>query len=200
MLAFVDARIVNVPQFRTLVLRIPLAEFVPERIDAFLGARFFLVPPRAAECGVIAPLRQAVEQGARLQKPAALLRADAERIGAFFNRLLVGVNDQFRPDRRRKLVAELDHFTKLIGRIYVQKGEGNAPRIEGLLRQPDHHGRVLADGIQHDGVLKFGRDFANYLNALSFEKIEMVHRFTDLRCMSLVSGYTINLIGIQENR
>src|SRR3989338_9951877 len=47
-LAGVDARVVDVPQLGALVLRVPLAELVTEREDAFLGARLFLVAARTA--------------------------------------------------------------------------------------------------------------------------------------------------------
>ena len=51
-LALVDARVVEVPQLRPLVLRIPLAELVAEREHALLRARLLLVAPRAADAGV----------------------------------------------------------------------------------------------------------------------------------------------------
>ena len=35
---FVEARVENIPQFRALVLRVPLAQGIPERIDALFGA------------------------------------------------------------------------------------------------------------------------------------------------------------------
>ena len=51
-LALEGARVVQIPQLRALVLRVPLAELVAEAEDAFLGARLFLVAPRTADAGV----------------------------------------------------------------------------------------------------------------------------------------------------
>ena len=48
-LAFVDPGVVEVPQLGTLVLRIPLAERIAERVDPLLGARLLFVAPGAAE-------------------------------------------------------------------------------------------------------------------------------------------------------
>jgi hypothetical protein len=47
-----DAGVIQVPQFGPLRLRVPLAELVPERKDALLGARLFLVAAGAADAGV----------------------------------------------------------------------------------------------------------------------------------------------------
>ena len=87
-LALVDAAVVEVPQLRPLILRVPLAERVAEGVDALLGARLLLVAPRAAESRVEAALGERVQQRAGLQQAAALLRAQAERIGAVVDRLL----------------------------------------------------------------------------------------------------------------
>ena len=48
-LAFVDARIKNIPQFGTLALGVPLAKGIAEGVNSFLGARFFLVAAGAAK-------------------------------------------------------------------------------------------------------------------------------------------------------
>jgi len=49
MLAAPDLGVVEVPQLRALVLRIPLAELVAEGEDPLLGPRLLLVPAGAAE-------------------------------------------------------------------------------------------------------------------------------------------------------
>src|SRR5260221_7528273 len=51
-LALGHAGVVEAPQLRPLVLRVPLAELVAEREHALLGARLFLVAPRSADRGV----------------------------------------------------------------------------------------------------------------------------------------------------
>src|SRR3546814_6121313 len=47
--ALVDAGVVEVPQLRALVLRIPAMLCVPEREDALIGAGLFLVATRPAD-------------------------------------------------------------------------------------------------------------------------------------------------------
>src|SRR5690242_18943001 len=42
-LALLDAGIENVPELGALIFGVPLAERIAERVDAFLGARFFFV-------------------------------------------------------------------------------------------------------------------------------------------------------------
>ena len=120
----------EVPQLRPLVLGIPLAERVAEGVDALLGARLLLVAPRAAEGRVEAAFRQRVEQRARLQQPAALLRPQPERVGAIVDRLAVGMDDQLGADLAREPVAELDHLAELVGGVDVQQRERNLARIE----------------------------------------------------------------------
>src|SRR5580658_3235360 len=80
-LAFIDAGIIDVPQFRALIFGIPLAEFVAKGIDALFGTGLFLVPARATERGIVAAIRQAVEQGAGLEQAAAFLGTDTQRVG-----------------------------------------------------------------------------------------------------------------------
>ena len=46
------ARVIKVPQFGPLVLRVPLAGAVAEGKDAVLGAGFFFIPPGSPEGGV----------------------------------------------------------------------------------------------------------------------------------------------------
>ena len=48
MFARINACVVEVPDFRALIFRVPLAEAVAETEETLLGARFFFVPPRAA--------------------------------------------------------------------------------------------------------------------------------------------------------
>jgi hypothetical protein len=98
--ALIDVAVEQVPQLGALVLGVPLAEAVAEGIDAFLGARFFLVAAGAAKGRVVAAGGKRVEQGARLQLAAALLRAQLEGAGAVVDGLAIGVHDQPRADRR----------------------------------------------------------------------------------------------------
>ena len=74
-LSLVDAPVVEIPQLRPLVLRVPLAELVAEREHALLRPRALLVAARAAEGRVELVLLDRVEQRDRLQLVARRARA-----------------------------------------------------------------------------------------------------------------------------
>ena len=65
--AGIDLALVDLPQFRPLLARVPLTEGVAKGQDALLGARLVLVAPRAAEGGVEVVVVDRVEQRHRLQ-------------------------------------------------------------------------------------------------------------------------------------
>ena len=50
---------------------------------------------------------------------------------------------------------------------------GNGTRVKCLLRQADHDGGVLADGVEHDGPLEFGSHLAEDVNTFGFEGTQM---------------------------
>jgi hypothetical protein len=69
-----DAGVVEVPEFGALVFGVPLAGFVAEGEDAFLGAGFFFVATGSTEGCVEAVLAEAVEKGGGFEQAAAALR------------------------------------------------------------------------------------------------------------------------------
>src|SRR5262249_23191958 len=143
--ALVDAAVEQVPQLGALILRLPLAELIAEGEDAFLGPGLLFVTTGATEGRVESPLRESIEQSSSLQKAAAFLSSQAERAGSFFNGLAVGMDDQARPEVRAEAVAKLDHLAELVGRVDVEQRKRDFSRIERLLCQADHHGRILPD-------------------------------------------------------
>src|SRR5580704_1991151 len=78
--AWLYAAVEQIPQLGPLILRIPLTQPIPERKDAFLGSRLLLIPPGAAERGVIISFAQSIEQRLSLKQPAAPLRPQPVRI------------------------------------------------------------------------------------------------------------------------
>jgi hypothetical protein len=172
-LALVDSTIVDIPKLGPLILGVPLAERIPKGVNAFLGARLFLIPAGSAEGCVKSAGRQRIEERPGLQQTAALLRSEAEGIGSLVDCLRIGVDDQPRTDLRAKPVPELDHFPELIGCIDVQQGKRNRSGMKRLLGQPDHHRGVLADGVQHHRTLEFGGDFPYDVNTFGFQLTEM---------------------------
>ena len=170
-----------------MVLRVPLALRVAQREDPFLGTRPLFVAPGAAERRVESARLQRVEQRLGLEQPAAALRADEEGLRAFRNRLLVGVHDEPRADLGGVLIAELDHLAELVRGVHVEEREGDGARVKGLLREPQEHGRILPNRIEHDGTLEFGHHFTQDMDALRLERSQVVEarrggRSPDERC------------------
>ena len=168
--ALVRSRVEQVPNLRALVLGVPLAARIAEGIDALLGARFFFIAARAAKSRVVAARLQRVEQCARFEKSAALLRAELERVRAIRDCFAVGMHQQLRTDGSREAVAEFDHFTELKVRVDVQQRERHTARMESFLRQAHHHRRVFPDRIEHHGIVKLGCDFAQYVDAFGLQR------------------------------
>ncbi|CAB4958580.1 unannotated protein [freshwater metagenome] len=54
--------VVEVPEFRSLILWVPLTELVAERVDAFLGARLLFVPAPTPKCGIVFSIRDSIEE------------------------------------------------------------------------------------------------------------------------------------------
>jgi hypothetical protein len=79
------------------------------------------------------------------------------------------VDDEVGSDIGAELVAELDHFAEFVRGIDVEKGEGDAAGMEGLLGETHHDGGIFADGVKHDGARKFGDDFPEDVDAFGFE-------------------------------
>ena len=106
-LAGVEARVVEVPDLRALVLRVPLAEAVAEAEEALLGAGLLLVAPRAADAAVEAELLDGRQQRGNLQAVAADLAGRGHR-GAVGDGALDGADDELAAQLRGAPVAELD--------------------------------------------------------------------------------------------
>src|SRR5580658_3129175 len=78
-LALCLAGVVQVPELRTLVLRVPALRCRAKREDPFLGAGFFLVPARAAEGGIELVFRECLLQPFSLPQ-IGVQRAVVERV------------------------------------------------------------------------------------------------------------------------
>jgi len=169
-----DARVVEVPQFGTLILRVPLSARVAKREDALLCARPLLVAPRAAERGVVAAFAQCIEECVRLQALAAEDRADRKWIRAVGQCRVIGMHAQIEAELARMAVAKLDHLPELVSGVDVQERKRRLLRMEGLLREAQHDRGVLADRIQHDRALELGHDLAEDVNALRFQRTQVI--------------------------
>src|ERR1700680_3153548 len=79
------------------------------------------------------------------------------------------MNQNFETGPRRKFVTERDHVAKLPRRIDMKEGEWQPCWGERLLRQMEHHARVLADRIQQDRIAKLGGRLAKDVNRFRLE-------------------------------
>ena len=172
-LALVDAAVVEVPQFRALILGIPLAEAVAEGVDPLLGAGFLFVAAGAAEGRIETAFGQGVEQRAGLEQAAAFLGAEAEGTGAVVDRLAVRVDDQSGADLARRNGRETRSFRGTYRWYRCAAGETECGAgMERLLRQPDHHGGVFADGVQHHRRWNSAATSRMNVNAFGFQQLE----------------------------
>ena len=71
------------------------------------------------------------------------------------------------------VVAEGDHLAEFVAGVDVQQRKRDGPGVEGLLRQPQHDGGILADGVEHHRLLELGRDLAEDVDALRLQRLQM---------------------------
>ncbi len=171
-LALVAAGVVEVPQFRALVLRVPLAELVAEAQDAFLGAGLFLVAAGAADAGVEAEFLDGFEQRHRLVLVArfAFVLEDDRAAG---HRVLDRAHDQALAQFGGALVAEGDDFLVVVAGVDVQQREGELAGAEGLFGEAQHADRVLAAGEEQHRVGALAGHLAHDVDGLGFEPVEV---------------------------
>src|SRR5467141_777819 len=142
-LALRHSRVVQAPELGSLVLRVPLAELVAEREHALLGARLFLVAPRAADRGVERKLSDRFEQGHRLCSiPAFIEPAQFDRAAA--DRILDRAHYEPLAEVRRSRVAECNHLREIVPGVDVHEGKRKLRGTESLLRKAQQHDRILA--------------------------------------------------------
>ena len=173
MLARVHARVVQVPQLRTLVLRVPLAERVAEAEDPLLGARLLFVAARAADAGVEAELGDRVEQRDRLMRVAALVRR-LQHDAALRDRVLDRAHDQPLAKLRRPCITKREHLGEVVAGVDMQQRKRKRARTERLFGEPQQHQRVLAAGEQQRRIRALPGDFAQDVDRFRLEPLEMV--------------------------
>ncbi len=69
----------------------------------------------------------------------------------------------------REPIAKLDHLPELPGRVDVKQRERKLAGMERLLGEVHHHARVLADAVEHDGIVELGGDLPQDVDALRLE-------------------------------
>ena len=87
--------------------------------------------------------------------------------------LLVGVDQKIKAVLLHGIVAEGDHIPEFPGGVYMEKRKGRLLRPEGLQGQVQHDGAVFAYGIEHDRLFAFRRDFAQDVDRLRLQLVQM---------------------------
>ena len=169
-LARAVAPVVERPQLGPLVLRVPLAELVAERVHPLLGPGLLLVAPGTAEHGVELVLVDGVEQRPRLE--AVARRVGTRLLGgpARVDRLLHRGHQQAWPPARRRCRSRNSRTSgKLWPVSMCITGNGIRPGTERLLGQAEHDDRVLATGEQQHRALEFGGHLADDVDRLCLD-------------------------------
>ena len=169
------AGIVQLPQLGALVLGVPAVVGRAEREHPLFRAGFFLVAARATEGHVEIVFRKRLLQPLGLPH-VGVQRAVVKGVDALFQRLGVVVDDQLHPGVAGGLVAQVIHRPELPGGVDMQKREGRRRRVEGLLRQMQHAGAVLAHRIKHDGVFGIGHHLAHDVDAFGLKPLQVGQR------------------------
>ncbi|GAA2781428.1 hypothetical protein GCM10020219_061110 [Nonomuraea dietziae] len=172
-LALADARVVEVPQFGTLILRVPLAELVAEGEHPLLGAGLLLVAPGTTEDRVELVVLDRVEQRGGLQAVARgappCLLGDAAGVDG----VLDAGHHQPGAELGGAPVTELDDLGEVVPGVDVHEREGDRRRPEGLLRDAQHHDGVLATGEEQTRALELRRHLTHDVDGLGLENVEL---------------------------
>jgi hypothetical protein len=167
------AGVEQVPQLGALVLRVPAAEFVAEGKDALLGAGLFLVAAGAADAGVEAELLDGFEQRHRLVLVARLVGrlehapCRAPSSSSTERTIRRSPSSQARASRKSMTSGSC-------GRCRCAAAGRESARAEGLLGQAQEHDGILAAGEQQGRVAALAGHFAQDVDGLGFEPVEVV--------------------------
>ena len=170
-----------------------MAELVAEREDAFFGARFFFIAARAAHQRIKALFFNGFNQCNGLGGVARIgfaAQDDAAFADGFFyaadHKLYAGAGD--------RIVAELDDFGVVVAGIDVQEFERQFQRaafdLEGFDGKRQQDDGVFAAGKQQGRVLGVGNHFADDVDGLGFEPVEVV----------VLDGHFFSLCNLGDSR
>ena len=164
-----------VPQFRRLVLDIPLHCGRPGTEHTFLGPRRFLV---TADANDHRPEAMAVEGLPEriLLKQRTALHARQFPIGeggAGGERLFVARHHQFQTPIPNQPVPERNQFRDLVTGVEVHQRKRNVPE-EGLAREPEDHIGIFADAPEHGHFVEVMECLTQNVDASIFQQRERV--------------------------
>jgi hypothetical protein len=142
------------------------------KLKILLGPALVLVAAGAAEGRVEAVQVERLAEAFRLPH-VGMKAAMVERIDSAPLRLRVAVDEQLHARFPGDPVAKRVHVAKLPGRVDMEEREGRRRGEEGLAGEVEHHRAVLAHGIEHHRPLGLRDDFAQDVDALRLELLEM---------------------------
>ncbi len=130
-LALADHAVIDVPEFRALIARIPAMIGRAEGVDALLGTACLLVAARAAECGVVLTRVERLAQRFGLHDVGIERRSVRERRGRSRLSRRIGVGDEV--EIVSAAISSANRSSRgTSSRIDMQEREGDAAGIEGL--------------------------------------------------------------------
>ena len=180
MLAHILLCIVDIPELRPLVFGIPLAELIPMRENAFLGAGFLFVPARSADGGIELSGCQGVEQCDGLQLVAAGVVAGLFPHASFVDGFLDGSDGQVGSQAGNQFVPIGQGFGEIMPRVDMHQAEGYFGRPERLPGQVGEDDGVFPAGKKDARPLELRRHLAEDENRLRFQLFQMGKGFAHI--------------------
>jgi hypothetical protein len=107
--------------------------------------------------------------------------AVGEGVDALRHAIRVDVGNQIQAHFLDHLVAKTIHLLEFPARVHVHDRKRQLARKESLARQMQHHGRILADRVQHHRIIKLGGDLADDVDAFRLQLFQM-RQFIDHGC------------------
>src|SRR5204862_601772 len=130
----IETRIVKVPDFGALVLGVPLPKDVAEAEEALLGARLFLITPRAADAAIKSKFFNGAEQRRDLETVAADL-ALGQHGRAAGDGVVHGADDELGAELFRTAVAKFQQPRKFVPRFSLEEGHWNGRGTKGFFAE-----------------------------------------------------------------
>ena len=162
-----------VPEFRGLIAHVPAAFEAARREHALLGAGRLFVAANAGDQSVEAIFGQREFQPFGLARGGSRGRRE-RRVDAVNRR--AGLDLEIELPFLAEAVAERIHLGKFLAGVDMQRRERH-PAEEGLARQPDHDVGILAQRPQQRQLLQPRERFAQNVDALRLELVEVIHRW-----------------------
>src|SRR3954453_4974305 len=164
-------RIEMIPELRRLVAPVPIALQAARREHTLLGTRGLFIAADAGNQAVEAVFGESHLEALGLARGGTGGRrqpwVDGINRGA-------GLDGQIEIPLLAVVIAEAIHLRKLLAGVDME-GRERQTAEEHLARQPDHDVGVLAERPQQVDLLEAAEGFAEDIDALGLELVEMVH-------------------------